>query len=930
MARGASGIKSEDFTTSVGQDDEQEISEGLNKLKHLAHKMRVDAGSFSEKDTMFVQELVAYLQSLHEECVKLREVYETETINASALRYHLYYLPTQIQREIKQSVRQARESNTTRIQSLEDTLSQIESNMGEMKGKLTVLEKENVTLHPQRDKLHERHEEVVTHLNQTMQEKASKQILLNDTRDQLREAHQTIADIEDDMLELEEVLKQERQQTKKHKRELKREIDETKRRIKEQESDNLSKKDELDELRKELEARKERLQIKSRSTGMIEKNCAQLKAREENLEKHLERVRSENDKMRAEIVSITRSDFEKQAEYTEVREKLELQLKEIQDNSQSTIEENEKLTKQNMKLHTELKQSNEEKKGDLEAMRSLKDELSSHQQEMNELTDETGRLNAENEQMSQEIQAIQETHDSAMKVKNSEADALKDKLLDVQNLRKQLQHELDEVLRQMDRVKADNARQLSILNKEITEGKKTHALLTKEGQELQASIKKSETEIKRCQESLKQGKQNYQTLRDKLEKDIHMYEASIDKYTKARDEKAKRLEEDTPIFIKLQEDHKLFTQTYNDRKRMITGLKAQNTKLKDEVFVTTQVLEQLATPKKQAQDSIARCRRETVEELEKQGRDKKRLETVVAEVGEKIVCVVDQNTRLSANCDQMREQVNQLTEDIIDSGHNTRQLHNQCIDKRNGLMSGWEGNLADTLEQNRRDGLVLEEMGEQERVTVERNEKLEIVANQLQSHIAHMSEFLTLVTNYRGGSIEEEPEEKTETSDSDNSKSDHNISFQSENQEQISLLSSRTDLNSQTADQNLEINQTLNETNDLSLHSNEYTSEFPNRTELQLFDKNTVEQDPNLNPTPLVEKDAITLSSIDPVSEIEQENLSQSLIQQQPEQSNLAPEIEQKETQTNNTPINAVEDVNDTINPDVDDPGQFLQDKSEA
>ena len=44
-------------------------------------------------------------------------------------------------------------------------------------------------------------------------------------------------------------------------------------------------------------------------------------------------------------------------------------------------------------------------------MRSLKDELSSHQQEMNELTDETGRLNAENEQMSQEIQAIQETHE---------------------------------------------------------------------------------------------------------------------------------------------------------------------------------------------------------------------------------------------------------------------------------------------------------------------------------------------------------------------------------------------------------------------------------------------------------------------------------------------------------------------------------------
>ena len=32
-------------------------------------------------------------------------------------------------------------------------------------------------------------------------------------------------------------------------------------------------------------------------------------------------------------------------------------------------------------------------------------------------------------------------------------------------------------------------------------------------------------------------------------------------------------------------------------KTFYSGLKAQNTKLKDEVFVTTQVLEQLATPK---------------------------------------------------------------------------------------------------------------------------------------------------------------------------------------------------------------------------------------------------------------------------------------------------------------------------------------------
>jgi len=319
----------------------------------------------------------------------------------------------------------------------------------------------------------------------------------------------------------------------------------------------------------------------------------------------------------------------------------------------------------------------------------------------------------------------------------------------------------------MDRVKAENARHLSVLNKEIAEGKRTHALLTKEGQELQASIKKSETEIKSNQESLKQNKQAYQTLRDKLEKDIRMYEASIAKYTAARDEKQKRLDEDTPVFLKLQEDHKTFTQTYNDRKRMVTGLKAKNAQLKNEVFVAKGVLEQLATPKKQAEDSIAKCRKETVEELERQGRDKKRLETVVAEVGEKIVCVVDQNNRLIEKCEGMRGDVNQLTEDIIDSGHSIRQLHNNCIDKRDALVSGWESNLASTLSMNERDGLVLGQMDEQERVTVERNKRLEVVSRELQLHIAHMSDFLTQVTSFRGGSDIEnnEKEEEKETNE---------------------------------------------------------------------------------------------------------------------------------------------------------------------
>ena len=73
-----------------------------------------------------------------------------------------------------------------------------------------------------------------------------------------------IADLEDDLKELDKMLAQERADTKKQKRELKKEIDETKKNIKEQEKENSVKKEELDALRKELEEKRERLLIKTR------------------------------------------------------------------------------------------------------------------------------------------------------------------------------------------------------------------------------------------------------------------------------------------------------------------------------------------------------------------------------------------------------------------------------------------------------------------------------------------------------------------------------------------------------------------------------------------------------------------------------------------------------------------------------------------
>ena len=74
-----------------------------------------------------------------------------------------------------------------------------------------------------------------------------------------------------------------------------------------------------------------------------------------------------------------------------------------------------------------------------------------------------------------------------------------------------------------------------------------------------------------------------------------------------------------------------------------------------------------------------------MEELERQGRHKKRLETSIAEMGEKIVCVVDQNNRFIEHFDAFESELNQITEEIIDSGSQTKEFRNACIDTRGEL-----------------------------------------------------------------------------------------------------------------------------------------------------------------------------------------------------------------------------------------------------
>ena len=60
---------------------------------------------------------------------------------------------------------------------------------------------------------------------------------------------------------------------------------------------------------------------------------------------------------------------------------------------------------------SDLRLANEEKKADNDSIKKLKEQATDQQKAISDLTDESSRLMAENEQYESEIQAIQETHE---------------------------------------------------------------------------------------------------------------------------------------------------------------------------------------------------------------------------------------------------------------------------------------------------------------------------------------------------------------------------------------------------------------------------------------------------------------------------------------------------------------------------------------
>ncbi|XP_069116379.1 coiled-coil domain-containing protein 175-like isoform X2 [Argopecten irradians] len=411
-----------------GKRESTEVNAAVERLLELADRMRGEDFGFNEKDIQNIDKVIEAVQALEGERTRVHDKLETETIHASILRHKLQFLPGEIKKEIKAAVESARQSNADVLRKLQEQLDEINRNTVYLETRQQELDKENAVLHPQRELVKEQHEQIISQLNQRMAEKASLQITLNETRDKVRQTNQDIVDLEDGILQLKEDLIVERKEARTEKKKLKRAVTDTAEKTKDQKVLNIVKKKELDVVHEQLMDSEGKLEAIRKDLRKYETSKAKLEGQERALNAQLQKQLKLNGELRNKGNAIIKEDMQSQQDFEEneklLRNKVEKMKYEIEREDHKSME----LQGQKMDLHLDLEQKMKVRQADAERVNDLNDELQAEKRALAMKAEEMGRMQAENVEMHDQIENLDESHKAVMAQLNKQIEDYREQL----------------------------------------------------------------------------------------------------------------------------------------------------------------------------------------------------------------------------------------------------------------------------------------------------------------------------------------------------------------------------------------------------------------------------------------------------------------------------------------------------------------------
>ncbi|XP_041469294.1 myosin-13-like isoform X3 [Lytechinus variegatus] len=735
------------------------VNAALQRLQELAERMKSEEFGFRDNDITMIDGVSEAIKELDAERVKLHMLLETETINSSILRHQLQFFPDQIKKEIMAALESARQSNADELKNLQDKLQLLNETIDDLEETHKKLSKENAILAPERDMVRAQHEEVISQLNQRLADKAGKQIMLNETRDHLRETNQKIVDLETGIVILKEDMIQERSDARQEKKRLKQAVHDTAKKTKKQKEANIAQKKQVDLLQEQLTAKKLELNDILKVIRRFDTNRTRSEAQEKLLQDQLDKELVHNEQMKDEGI------------------KLSLQLTDLETKTgkkeailQTKVTELERdITKTN-KQYDGLKAEHDEKKVIVEEALEVAEKEGSKVQEIDNILQskkddltkkatDTARMKLENDEMEMKMKNLEENHQITVQLLTKQIQDFRENLTRERKERFELQEKRDALSRELEDFRQEFAKYMSTMSDRINRAKQDHVDLTNEGEQLTKDIAKDDITIKTLEKDLKKAEGNFSKVKKKLHDEIANIENKIADAEATLEAKMKELEEKTPIFEELERMFEEKQEEYNNKKKGIVELKNKKSVLMTSSNRAQREIQKLIAPGDKAlfalppkvalRHLLKQQRSAALGRMKEQGRELQELEENIFHAGRKLKAVTEENVKFTGAIEKMKKECVSIEEQISRHSSLEESLKHLVISQRGHLEVGWEKDKALQDEFAKRDQVFLDDITDLCRRADRREQVVSDITDKLQQEILMLASLLETVAERR-------------------------------------------------------------------------------------------------------------------------------------------------------------------------------------
>lgn len=750
------------------------VTNSVQHLQELALRMKSAEFGFSEDDVASIDNLVLTIYDLERECGLAHEILETETIKASILRHKLQFLPCEIKTEIQGAVDAARQSNADELNRLQSKLASVQENTDSLTNRHAELEKDNSFLHPERDNLREQHEEIVSQLNQRLAEKASKQIMLNETRDTLRETNQKIVDLEEGILQLKEDLIQERADARMEKKRLKKIIYDTTLKHREQCEANVSQKQEMDKAHQKMLETQDTLDVVKQSARRYESSCMRLENQERNLDEKLGSQDKENNECTHKCLNLTNKLEEQEYQHQQATSEVDAKIAQLKRDTKSEQKRNSVVRKKLEELQKNFAEKTKTQERDAEKIKTKNEALQQAKQDLATNAEEAARLRQENADMEARIADLSDTHEAIVSTFQKQIDEMREILAKERKDRMDLQGERDDGQKETDQFKVDTQKFINQKNKQINQGKIRHDELTKEGTQLQKTIRHEDETLRQLKDEMQVSREDLQKYKEKRQNDIKRLEDEIETMERNCEEIKQNMVEKRPYYEQVDRLYEEEIEKYDKTKKEIVATKNKKLGLEDAVKRGHRDVEKLVRPTAQLREDLSKKRAEHLEQLRKQSEERTVVENKIYSTGCKLRTVLEENDHFFKRNAAFESEIETTEKNMEHTERTQQELRDQLTKLKVLLSQEWIKDKQMEKDFAVRDQTLVDEMGQLLDKTEHRETVIAGITSQLRDELVVLAQFLENVARRRPKQSRESKRSRRASTGTPRNKSDRN------------------------------------------------------------------------------------------------------------------------------------------------------------